>query len=716
MTPEREPTFVPQRIHEPYRVRLAAEPLPSSGRAILIRAGLANGLQFSEECLSGAAALFADRPSFVDHGADPFAQRSVRDLVGHITNPAWDPIEQAITANYTFYSIAGDLRQLIAEALDKGYVGLSADLWLTRQEDAVVAIRSVESVDIVIHPAAGGHFLFSSPSCQSCESCQSLLKRMDPDVGGGVDRDKIPQEDCAGKAGSFPIVTPQDVADAAASMGRAGNDNYDKETIQRNIIRIAKRKGPEFVARLPKSWVLNAVKDHNQKESTMPEQETLTAPAPAIAPAPSLAPPAGGIGGSDLAAVRQELAQLKIRQSGLPQTLQDKLHGRLATIPGYPASLDGDIEILRELQAELASRDTIRGLGQISNVMNSADRISLAFEKLMGLPVSQAVERLSGIREMYDILTGDWERRGIFQPERVRFAEATTTTMAHVVANVLNKVLVNSFEMRPQWWKPIATEMDFPTMQDPKWITIGGFPDLDTVAEGGAYTEKSWGDMNETASFVKKGNYLGITLEMIDRDDVAAVRQVPRRLGLAAARTLASSIAAIFTTNANLHDAVALFHGTHANLLTTALSADAWDTVVQAMFKQPELTSSKRLGVRPRYCLVPIELEKTALTIFTSELESGTMDNDINARRMSSDAVIVVPEWTDADNWYAAASPMDLETIMVGYRFGRQPELFVADNELMGSMFTNDEMRIKVRFIYVVGIGDYRGLHRNTVT
>jgi hypothetical protein len=108
---------------------------------------------------------------------------------------------------------------------------------------------------------------------------------------------------------------------------------------------------------------------------------------------------------------------------------------------------------------------------------------------------------------------------------------------------------------------------------------------------------------------------------------------------------------------------------------------------------------------------VPIELEKTALPIFTSDKEPGTMDNDANVRRMS-DAVITVPEWTDTNDWYAAASPLDLEGIMVGYRFGRQPELFVSDNELMGSMFTNDEMRIKVRFVYVVGIGDYRALYR----
>ena len=81
-----------------------------------------------------------------------------------------------------------------------------------------------------------------------------VKRQFDPNVGGGVDRDKIPAKDFAGKNRSFPIVTPQDVHDAARSIGRAGTDNYDSATLRRNIIRIARRKGPEFVARLPKKW------------------------------------------------------------------------------------------------------------------------------------------------------------------------------------------------------------------------------------------------------------------------------------------------------------------------------------------------------------------------------------------------------------------------------------------------------------------------------
>jgi len=82
-----------------------------------------------------------------------------------------------------------------------------------------------------------------------------LTKReMDLDVGGGVDREKIPGKDFAGRNRSFPIVTPGDVSDAASSIGRAGEDNYSSDELKRRIIRIARRKGASFVAELPESW------------------------------------------------------------------------------------------------------------------------------------------------------------------------------------------------------------------------------------------------------------------------------------------------------------------------------------------------------------------------------------------------------------------------------------------------------------------------------
>ena len=91
-------------------------------------------------------------------------------------------------------------------------------------------------------------------NCKNCGASLSEKRAMDPNVGGGTDRDKIPAEDFAGKDRSYPIVSPGDVSDAASSIGRAGPENYSADKLRANIIRIANRKGPEFVAKLPKSW------------------------------------------------------------------------------------------------------------------------------------------------------------------------------------------------------------------------------------------------------------------------------------------------------------------------------------------------------------------------------------------------------------------------------------------------------------------------------
>lgn len=85
-------------------------------------------------------------------------------------------------------------------------------------------------------------------------------RNFDPNVGGGVDRDKIPDEDFAGRDRSFPIVKPGDVSDAASSIGRAGSDNFSADQLKANIKRIAHRKGPAFVAELPDAWKDEATK------------------------------------------------------------------------------------------------------------------------------------------------------------------------------------------------------------------------------------------------------------------------------------------------------------------------------------------------------------------------------------------------------------------------------------------------------------------------
>jgi hypothetical protein len=415
----------------------------------------------------------------------------------------------------------------------------------------------------------------------------------------------------------------------------------------------------------------------------------------------------------------------------LPGPFVEHVRAQFADRAFTPADLDAAIEAQRQIWARLGEHGVVRGLGRVE-MQDGMDRLRMATEHLFGLPVQGDFERLSGIRELYLLLTGDHDFRGGFYPDRVQFANANTSTMAELVRNAMNKVVVAQYEKLGQagylWWKKIVHEEDFTSLQQVSWITVGGFGDLPTVNEGAAYTELTWDDARETPTWAKKGGYIGLTLEMLDRDDSQKVKELPGILATSAIRTVSKLVAEIFSTanstgsptgyGPTLSDGGACFNSTavgtgagHANLGSTALSASQWDTVLQLVFKQPELNSSKRLGVKPRFLLVPIELEKTALKIFLSEGEPGTADNDANVRRGSAEDVVVVPEWTDANDWAAVADPAIAPGIGIAYRFGREPEIFIAGDPLVGSMFTNDEMRLKVRFLVAVHVVNWRPVY-----
>ncbi len=90
------------------------------------------------------------------------------------------------------------------------------------------------------------------------ESKAIAEKDVDPNVGVGVDRDKLEDADFAWpETRSYPIAKPGDVSDAAASMGRLKDGkatDEERATLKANIIRIAKRKGEAFVKELPQAW------------------------------------------------------------------------------------------------------------------------------------------------------------------------------------------------------------------------------------------------------------------------------------------------------------------------------------------------------------------------------------------------------------------------------------------------------------------------------
>lgn len=469
-----------------------------------------------------------------------------------------------------------------------------------------------------------------------------------------------------------------------------------------------------------------------QKEKTTMEEETVQMNA---------APESGeGLAGSWLQAMAAQASALLVNTSGLPAASRQRLAARSYANPGeVQQAIDDELQFL----ATLAQDSTVQMPGlaprspQIQVGLSAIDQVRQAAEALfLGQRPASGIQPLSGIRELYTLLSGDYEMAGVFHPERIRFSNVDSSTMAGLVANALNKAVVNLFQEYPRWWEAIVMQESFSTLQQVKWITLGGVGELPTVAEGAAYTELTWDDQTETSDFTKKGGYLGITLEAIDKDDTRKVQSAPRALAQAAWLTLSKSVSAIFTANTGtgplVSDGTALFTAGHGNLGTTALSLTSYAAARTAMRKMTELNSAERLGAltAPKFLLVPPDLEITALQVLASQFDytyalanaPGGPDNvfaegsDFQSRINSARRrVIVVDLWTDTNNWAAAADPRLYPTIGLGFRYGSTPEIFSVASPTAGLMFTNDTLPVKVRFFYAVGPVDWRGLYKANV-
>jgi hypothetical protein len=441
-------------------------------------------------------------------------------------------------------------------------------------------------------------------------------------------------------------------------------------------------------------------------------------------------------GGEWLKALSHSVAQAIIAASGLPEASRERLSGGSYT---SPEEVKEAISSERGYLARLQESRVVQIGGSpprsphISFGLSGLEQVEKALEALIaGTQAPSGVAPLSGIREAYVLLSGDYEMTGLFHPERVSLANVTCATMPALVANALNKRVMNLFQEYPKWWEKIVAIEDFSTLQDARWITLGGVGELPTVAEGAAYTELTWADQAELSAFVKKGGFLGITLEAMDKDDTRKLQAAPRALAQAAWLSLNKSVSAIFTANSGvgptMSDGLALFHATHANLATTTLSQANFNAVRLAMRKHTEKNSNERLGglTAPKYLLVPPDLEMAAVTLLASERVPGSANNDVNPHaqgnefeaRMNSarDRVIVVDLWTDTNDWAAVADPRLYPTIGMGFRYGRSPEIFSVASPTAGLMFSHDTMPVKARFFFAVGPINWRGLYKNNVT
>lgn len=402
------------------------------------------------------------------------------------------------------------------------------------------------------------------------------------------------------------------------------------------------------------------------------------------------------------------------------------------------------IEAQRKADGARVEGSLVRGIRPVITegmMMTGGDRVQSALSWIFGVrDEALPVPSMRSIRDLYQVVTGDHDWRGIFNPEWSQLSAASTSTLAGMVVNALNKVVKMHYDNMAtyRWYERIVDVAPHDgTTNDVQLIMVDGLANLPTVGEGAAYTEAVVGDSKESFSFTKRGHYVGITLEAIRRSDIQKIQAIPRAMVQGSIRARSAAIAGIFTTASGVgptlaDDSLALFHATHANLATVAFSSAEWAAARTRIWEQTVPGTSKPLGLWPTFVLVPIELYDSALTEFgygngdvgkPSAAGTAQTVNPYGESRIGDPrpVPVPVPDWTDSNDWAYMVDPRLHPVIHMAYANAPQggahpmPEIFEVASETSGLMFTNDTLPVKIRDWWGYGVSTYVGVGKNNV-
>lgn len=309
---------------------------------------------------------------------------------------------------------------------------------------------------------------------------------------------------------------------------------------------------------------------------------------------------------------------------------------------------------------------------------------------------------------------------------RAKEASVATTTWAEAFGDSMRRALLYWYASRAEWesWRNVAMISNAPDFRTMRRVRVGGLVDLADVAELGTYQEITIPpDEEETFAVGKKGNIFSYSMESAYNDDLGALAEIPKKIAFAAKRGLYKTVFDVFRLNPTMGDGVALFHATHGNLGSAALSDPNLRTAIQIMRDQTEYGSNEPLGfIQPKYVIIPNELEATAWELarasVSNNLATPTRNETIENWFLSFGLVPLPPiaYWTDANDWALCADPQIIPTIEVSFLNGRQePEIMIQDQPNVGSVYSADKISLKGRFIYGVKALDPRGMFKAVV-
>lgn len=703
-----EPTTVVESVQRiEGRLVAALGATPDGGQAFQVRiiafGDSLNGNRYPAAVMRAAAPLYEGAKAF-DHHRTPEELNSgtIQGLVGHYRNveagddglygelhllPSATHTAEALTASITnqdaglpvLVGISHDAMTASRHVIENG-----------RKIRECTAIRSVNSADVVAHPAAGGmatrmvagglpadghtHHTTTSPKENpvTLKQLLALLRAAESAERAGLLAEHAQVLEAAGLTAEEAVRMAEAVAPATTSTTPPA---AGERTVETKYV-----KGSALTNVLVGQVVTSAKLGENMVESILdelPDQFTETELAAKVASAKRLL-------------ANAELAGLTPTVVAVTQEAHDKKRAAL------DAMLAGDFRTgyrsFKEAYIDFTGRQPSH-TGEDFNREILRESVTL---------------RRSGERVGFDSASRSVE-------------SVDSSTWGYALGDSITRRMVALYgQPSLQTWRQIVSSIyavtDFRTQRIER---IGGYGTLPTVAQGAPYQPLTTpGGEEVTYQLAKKGGTEDLTIETIANDDLRVIQQIPQKLGLAAAQTLYRFVWDFLDTNPNIYDSIALFAAGHANTATNALSGANLSAARRAMRKQTAAGDTTNvLSVVPKFLVVVSDLEELAFQLCTSAVAVpsgapvGAASNTPNLHQGMTP--IVVDYWSSTTKWITIGDPALTPTMEVGFYQGREePELFVQADPSVGSLFDADKVTYKIRHIYSGAWLDYRSAYR----
>lgn len=385
--------------------------------------------------------------------------------------------------------------------------------------------------------------------------------------------------------------------------------------------------------------------------------------------------------GTDIHAAREAMIEeISKRSNPAPITQRTEVTGEDEAVKQRNAIIDGIMERSNPGSVDIKDNETARRYANMRLLDIAKDRLRTKDQNIDLLSEHDIVKRAWATTDYPDLLTATFER------SLRRFYEGTV-----------------------EEWRMFARRESLADFREKTGITVDGAVTFEEIPEGGVYRETPIiTNDQQKIKLAKFGRKYSITDIAIINDDLGVFSRIPQILAIGAQQFQSEAVWGLINSNAKAPDGTAMFHTSHKNLASSGavINETTLSTARTAMRRQTS-PAGHRLGIRPKYLLVPPELETAADKMVSAIMATVTGDVNVFANKLQ----VVVSDMLSSDkSWYTVADPAMTTIDGLVYAYLNGEEGLKTDSRIN---WDNDSLEVKGSLAFACAVWGYQGWYKN---